>query len=189
MCVLGSFRCGKIIYRDIAWQLKFMMDDFGYLVNNTVYFIPTKDTWILAVLNAPVGWWFAWRTTEHGKDEALRYFTDFVEFYPVPTSSEATSGEAHPAVSRLSAIRRSLDQSCTMLRDWYRIELDIQKPTEPLLDPFCLTALVLLTKSGSHVGSEIRSPQPRYMPCARSMPKRCSRCRQRCAKPSGWSGG
>ena len=130
----------KIIYRDIAWQLKFMLDREGYFVNNTVYFLPINDTWTLAVLNAPVGWWFSWRIAEHGKDEALRYFGDFVEAYPLPPPHDATAKEANDVVSRLSSIRQLVTQTCTILANWYRLVLEIKEPTHLLLNPLCLSA-------------------------------------------------
>jgi hypothetical protein len=36
--------------------------------------VPADDLWIMAVLNSPIGWWYAWRKAQHGMDEALRYF-------------------------------------------------------------------------------------------------------------------
>ena len=48
----------------------------------------SEDLWVLAVLNSPVGWWFAWRKAQHGKDDALRFLTDFVEVFPIPNPSE-----------------------------------------------------------------------------------------------------
>ena len=63
----------------------------------------------MAVLNAPVGWWFAWRAAQHGKDEALRYFNTFVERYPVPAPAECADQAAIEAVARLSAIWEGID--------------------------------------------------------------------------------
>ncbi len=44
---------------------------------------------------------------QHGKDEALRYFTSFMESYPVPQSGDKIAGECRTAVSRLVEIMRS----------------------------------------------------------------------------------
>ena len=79
-----AFDKPKIMYQDIAWDLRFSLDRAGMLANNTVYFLPVEDPWVLAVLNAPVSWWLAWRTAQHGKDEALRFFTDYLVDFPVP---------------------------------------------------------------------------------------------------------
>jgi TaqI-like C-terminal specificity domain len=74
----------KILYPDIAWSASFAIDTSGLFSNNSGYFIPSGDLWMLAIMNAPLGWWFSWRRAQHGKDEALRYFNTFVEGYPVP---------------------------------------------------------------------------------------------------------
>jgi hypothetical protein len=50
----------------------------GQISNNTVYVLPTGSPWLLAVLNSPLMWSFCWRNAAHGKDEALRFFNDFV---------------------------------------------------------------------------------------------------------------
>jgi hypothetical protein len=68
------FETPKLVYQDITWRASFCLDTMGTFSNNTVYCLPTADLWVLAVLNSPVGWWFAWRKAQHGKDEALRYF-------------------------------------------------------------------------------------------------------------------
>jgi len=78
------FEKPKIVYNDIMWNAQFCIDRSGALINNTGYFIAAEDPWILACLNAPIGWWFAWRRAQHGKDEALRYFNTFVDVYPLP---------------------------------------------------------------------------------------------------------
>jgi hypothetical protein len=44
----------KIIYNDITWHLELAFDASGYYINNTVYFLPTDNAWLLVVLNAPV---------------------------------------------------------------------------------------------------------------------------------------
>ncbi len=69
----------KLAYNDITWRSQFCIDRSAALVNNTVYFLPAADAWLVACLNAAVGWWFSWRKAQHAKDEALRYFNTFVE--------------------------------------------------------------------------------------------------------------
>ncbi len=72
------FGVPKIIYPDLTWRPCFSLDVAGSFGSKTLYFLPKSDTWLLAVLNAPISWWFAWRTTLHGKDEVM-------ESVPVPT--------------------------------------------------------------------------------------------------------
>ncbi len=51
----------KVMYQDITWGPCFCQDTDGTLSNNTVYFLTTADRWVLAALNSPVSWAFAWR--------------------------------------------------------------------------------------------------------------------------------
>src|SRR5205807_7134221 len=62
----------KVMYQDITWVPCFCLDTRGTLSNNTIYFLTTADRWVLAVLNSPASWCFAWRGAQHCKDEGLR---------------------------------------------------------------------------------------------------------------------
>ena len=118
----------RIAYQDITWSASFCLTSLDYLANNTTYFIPTDDQWLLSVLNAPVGWWFAWRAAQHGKDEALRYFTSFIEAYPVPRPTERQADDARTAASRLLEIVRARHDTALSVVDWLRVEHGIERP-------------------------------------------------------------
>jgi hypothetical protein len=135
-----TFDHPKIIYNDITWTAQFSLDEIGSYINNTVYALPTADKWLLAVLNAPIGWWFAWRAAQHAKDEALRYFNTFVETYPVPTTRSSDDQIVRDAASRLASIQQGIEQSCTALSDWYRSVLEISRSPRMLLEPFALSS-------------------------------------------------
>lgn len=49
--------------RDGLWpgRPEFCSDNDGRFINNTIYFLPTADRWLLAVLNSPLTWWLAGR--------------------------------------------------------------------------------------------------------------------------------
>jgi hypothetical protein len=122
----------RIAYQDITWTANFCLTPTQYLSNNTTYFIPTEDEWLLSVLNAPIGWWFAWRTAQHGKDEALRYFTSFMECYPIPQPSDATADACREAVNRLAEIVRAHQDITRQLLDWLKVEHSISEPSQKL---------------------------------------------------------
>ncbi len=122
----------RITYQDITWTANFCLTPGKFLSNNTTYFLPTEDAWLLSVLNAPIGWWFAWRSAQHGKDEALRYFTSFMESYPVPRPSEGAAEECRKAVERLNEIARSCSETTRDLLDWLRTEHSITEPSQKL---------------------------------------------------------
>ena len=91
----------KLVWQDLAWFSEFALDRQQLLPNNTVHLAVTGDRNLLAVLNSPVMWWYMWRTAQHGKDEVLRLFADFVVTLPIPTfpaSSETLVQELVQAV-------------------------------------------------------------------------------------------
>jgi hypothetical protein len=89
------------VYQDITWQACFCLDTRGTLSNNTTYFLSTDDRWALAALNSPISWWFAWRNAQHGKDEALRFFTAFMEGFPIPRPTDEQRKQAGLLTDRL----------------------------------------------------------------------------------------
>jgi hypothetical protein len=130
-----AFDKPKVLYVDIMWSASFLQDSSGRVTNNTCYFVPSDDPWLTSVLNAPIGWWFAWRRAQHGKDEALRYFTSFVETYPVPAADDV-SGK----VTRLTHCRKTLLNSVGTIHDWLRHEFNVDRPGRALSAPHQLDA-------------------------------------------------
>jgi TaqI-like C-terminal specificity domain len=61
----------KIVYQEIQFHSWFALDQSGAVPNNKVFFLPTNDACLLAILNSPLMWWVLTRTLPHMKDEAL----------------------------------------------------------------------------------------------------------------------
>jgi hypothetical protein len=119
----------KILYPDIAWTPSFSIDRSGLFMNNTGYFIPTGDPWIAATLNAPIGWWFAWRRAQHGKDEALRYFNTFLESYPIPPKPKCDVGGL---VQKIEAQASALCDTQNRIANWLKHEWEIENISRKL---------------------------------------------------------
>ncbi|HQU46626.1 MAG TPA: Eco57I restriction-modification methylase domain-containing protein [Pirellulales bacterium] len=133
-----EFAKPKIMYQDIAWRAQFCVDRRGMMGNNTIHFLPSDDSWILAVLNSPIAWWFSWRSAQHGKDEALRLFTAYVEQFRIPSATAAQRDEAMVASNRLIQICEQRQSVRRTLLDWLRVEHEIEKPSQKLQSPFDL---------------------------------------------------
>lgn len=130
-----AFDKPKVLYVDITWSASFSHDTSRRFTSNTSYFVPNGDPWLACSLNAPIGWWFAWRRAQHGKDEALRYFTSFVEDYPIPAARDA-GGD----VSRLANGKSALRTAFLTICDWLRHEFGLEKPGRALAEPHQLDA-------------------------------------------------
>jgi hypothetical protein len=128
----------KILYQDITWRSQFCYDQTGTLSNNTVYLLPNADLWVTAVLNSAIAWWFSWRMAVHGKDEALRFFTVFVEDFPIPQPTAEQRGAADTTIGRLIEIAGMEQTMCHDLLDWLRVEHAIEKPSMRLQSPTSL---------------------------------------------------
>jgi hypothetical protein len=122
----------KIFYPDITWRSQFSVDTERRTSNNTVYFLPTDSAWLLAVLNSPLMWAYCWRRAVHGKDEALRFFSEFVEQIPVAPPTDEIRAEVEPAVERLIAITRADQAARRAMLDWLRTEMGVGKPGQRL---------------------------------------------------------
>jgi hypothetical protein len=131
------FERPKILYPDIAWTSSFSIDAAGIFTNNTGYIIPSGDPWLAAVLNAPVGWWFAWRKAQHGKDEALRYFNTFVEDYPVPPPPAA---DVSSMTDRLTELALDASARGKQMTEWLRYEWGLTDLNRTLQNPIVLDA-------------------------------------------------
>lgn len=76
----------KIIFPDIATEPHFALDEVGCYGSNTTYFIPHKDKYLLALLNARLGQFYFEqnRAGLEGKNETyLRFFGQYLERFPV----------------------------------------------------------------------------------------------------------
>jgi SAM-dependent methyltransferase len=129
----------KIVYQDIAWDSEFALDERGLYCNNTAYFIPSRDSWLLAVLSSPLLWWYLWRTVPHAKDEALRFFSPVIEALPIANPGEPEKELAESLTRRLISAAAERAQTHAMVDDWLKVEHGTAKPLRGLED-FSLSA-------------------------------------------------
>lgn len=151
-----AFERPKILYPDITWSSTFCYDTEGRLCNNTIYVFPSDSTWILAVLNSAVMWYYTWKTAVHGKDEVLRLFAELVEELPIPEAPPEWSGMEEKALDSLRAgtsQRRALERE---VMDWLRSEFGIDKPSQRLESFADLTI--------DEFVSEVKRRRPRGVP-------------------------
>jgi hypothetical protein len=132
----STFDQPKIMYPEITWRAAWVIDSAGMLCNNTAYCLPSDDPWILASANAPISWWYAWRSAMHGKDEALRYIKEFVRGFPIPDPTDARRAETERTVNRLVELTRDQHGTQRSVLDWLQVEHELEKPSQKLQAPF-----------------------------------------------------
>lgn len=149
----AAFDQPKTLYVDITWKPSFLVDKRGRFTNNTCYFLPSAAPDVAASLNSPIGWWFAWRKAQHGKDEALRFFTSFVETYPVAPLAEAARSEVDELVERSSGLAEQYQVADHNIAEWLKVEFELKN-----LKPALLAASLL---GGEAFVATVRSVLPK----------------------------
>lgn len=147
----------KIAYQDIQFHSWFALDQEGCYLNNTSYFLPSGDLYLLSLLNSSLMWWFNHRYLPHGKDEALRAFTFLIESLPIPKSPPANRAKIEACTSRLIELAKSFAQKRASFLQWVAHETGITKVPTALESPWQLRQeefLVVLKKAG------LRHPSP-----------------------------
>ncbi len=135
-----AFERPALLYPDILWRPDFAHASEPLFANNTVYVLPSDDAWLHATMSTPAFWAFLWRTAQHGKDEALRMFSDMVITLPIPTGSDEE--RAAVAKHRAAAVAATLESQSQIdaLLDLLRTEYGIDAPGNALADPVRLTS-------------------------------------------------
>ena len=97
----------KIVFPDIATGCRFAIDTKGRFGANTVYFIPTADQALLALLNSRLAFFYFKQTCAalEGPGEAyLRFFGQYLEGFPVKLSTALEKDRR-----RLAALAQQLE--------------------------------------------------------------------------------
>ncbi|NBC32933.1 MAG: hypothetical protein GVY13_09690, partial [Alphaproteobacteria bacterium] len=124
-----AFDRPKTIYTEITWTSSFFRDRNHYFINNTAYILSSIDVQIVAALNAPLTWWYAWRTAVHGKDEALRLMGTYMEQFPLPQNHINIDGKAEEVTCEIENKGHKTLELYVDLLAWLKHEHGIEKPS------------------------------------------------------------
>ena len=129
-----TFVCPKLIYQEIQFHPSYALDTSGMFLNNKVFMLETADTWLLAVLNSPMMWWYCWRYLPHMKDETLSPVAAKMESLPIAPPSNDTREAAEPAVTRLIEITKAENDTRSAVLDSLRMQFAVTEPGNKLSD-------------------------------------------------------
>lgn len=141
-----EFDKAKIFYQEIQFHPSYSLDSMGRLANNKVFFIPTDDLYLLAVLNSPLMWWHNWRYLPHMKDEALSPVGFLMESLPIAKPTPKLREEVEHRAQRMIEITGMQQQTRRTLLDWLKVEYEIDKPSMKLQDPIALESDTLVAE-------------------------------------------
>ena len=80
-----EFEQPKIVYPDIAQGTEFSFDNGGYFLGNTSYLLPTREMWILGLLNSKAIFWFYTKTSTQIRGGFVRFIAQYVSQIPIPS--------------------------------------------------------------------------------------------------------
>ena len=85
----SEFEKPKIVYPDIAVSPQFAYDESGAYGGNTMYIVPTKEMWLLGLLNSKAVFWFYTKTSTQIRGGFVRFIAQYVSQIPIPTIQSA----------------------------------------------------------------------------------------------------
>ena len=142
MCVLGEFQQPKIVYPDIARGPEFAFDDTGYFLGNTLYLLPTREMWLLGLLNSKTVFWFFTRISTQIRGGFVRFIAQYVSQIPIPAIQPTQQVLISEVVNDIRAIMHTdpdadvseleneIDQIVYLLYDLTPEEIAIVKDAE-----------------------------------------------------------
>ena len=97
----------KCIYAGI-WQVKptFAFDDKGYYVGSSAFLLPTKELWLLGVLNTKAVSWFYARTAPQIRGEFLKFSPRHVSEIPIPDMESEQRTLIHKIVEYILYLKK-----------------------------------------------------------------------------------
>lgn len=106
------FETPKIFYPEISQGAKFCFDESGAFSNNTVYFIPSNDCFLLGLLNSNVIWFYLNGVCAalKGGQWRLRLLWQYMQTLPVPEA-------ASEARERIAELARECQAAAEARRD------------------------------------------------------------------------
>jgi len=135
-----AFSRPKIIYQVIQFYPAYSLETDGMLLNDKGFMIGSADPFLLAALNSPLLWWFAWRYLPHMKDEALNPAGFKMHRLPIARPTADQAERAADVTARLVDIHRARHSATAALADWLRIEWGLSDAPAILTSPFALSA-------------------------------------------------
>lgn len=94
----------KLVVHRYMFHPSFCVVEAGMYMNDASAFAPTDDPWLLAVLNSPAFWYYAFRTYPHKKDETVAMDQQCVNEAPIPPVGDEVRRHVETLVAEISAV-------------------------------------------------------------------------------------
>ena len=91
--IYHEFAVPKIVWPDIAREVRFAYDTSGYFLGNTSYIMPTSSTWLLTLLNSALLECLICQLTNSLRGGFIRLFSQHTSQLPIVTPNRTTLRE------------------------------------------------------------------------------------------------
>ena len=133
-----EFEKPKIVYPDIAQGAEFAYDEGGYFLGNTLYLLPTKEMWLLGLLNSKAVFWFYTKTSTQIRGGFVRFIAQYVSQIPIPDINPSQKALLENLVDKIlaertypdkdvAALEKEIDRVVYSLYDLSREEIEIME--------------------------------------------------------------
>lgn len=129
-----EFEKPKIMYQVIQTHSQYCIDEDGLFGNDKTFMIPTDKKEVLACFNSPTFWYYAFATLPHMINEALNPACFVMESIPVADFSAKTRQMVIELTDRQTDHVKKLIKDQKAINDWLKMEMNVDKPTQKLLE-------------------------------------------------------
>jgi hypothetical protein len=156
---MDEFAKPKIMWQEIQFHSWYCWDKRGSIVNNKMFFLPTKDLALVGILCSPLQWWHLTRVLPHMKDEALNPASFMMENVRISTGPQPQAQAIRETVLSLLALTERIRafESETVQEAHRRFSLP--QPDGKVVSLLPLTADVFATRLLKLAG--VKPPSPK----------------------------
>lgn len=97
----AEFEQPKIVYPDIAKKPEFAYDTTGVYGGNTIYILPTKEMYLLGILNSALVEFFYTQISSTIRGDYLRFIATYMKQVPIPSITSTQRNAIKSLVCRL----------------------------------------------------------------------------------------
>ncbi|MDE6886009.1 MAG: hypothetical protein K2P17_03090 [Helicobacteraceae bacterium] len=105
---------GKIIWAEMTNTPCFTYDAQGFYINQTCYFIPRDDTYLCAILNSKLIYFYMRQIASNLGDGAFRWIKQYIEKLPIPKITKSNQKIADRIIALVDDILESKAKDSTL---------------------------------------------------------------------------
>ena len=106
----SEFEKEKIIWSDISSEPCFTVDEKKLFLNNTTFMIPTKEKWLLGLLNSKLLFYYFSLISSKLGDKGYRFLPQYIEILPIKIPTSQEEKQITGLVERMLSLQKKLHE-------------------------------------------------------------------------------